>query len=160
MNHAPNIAPKVITNKKKTGRNEAITVAQMGEHVKKRVYVTELPRFLVRKHTLHDISMRLTATMGSETRLVTRRLPVPSLRQTLDKYLKSLVPFLREEKAQGGGSYDAEMDKQVKLAREFEHGIGSVLQKRLLGESNYPPYRLPSLIRYYLRCSSRQNFTI
>jgi carnitine O-acetyltransferase len=78
--------------------------------------------------------MRVTASMSSEARLASRRLPVLSLRQTLDKYLKSLVPFLKEDEARGGPPYDAEMDTQVKLVREFEVGIGSTLQERLLGE--------------------------
>ena len=73
---------------------------------------------------------------ATKSRLVCRRLPVLPLRQTLDKYLISLVPFMREDEARGGPSIDTEMDKQLKLAREFEYGIGSALQERLLGKSS------------------------
>lgn len=73
---------------------------------------------------------------ANQSRLVYRRLPVLPLRQTLDKYLNSLVPFLRDDEARGGPSFDTEMDKQLKLAKEFEHGIGSTLQERLLGKSS------------------------
>lgn len=86
----------------------------------------------------------MTASMSSEARLASRRLPVVPLRQTLQLYLKSIVPFLKEDEARGGPSYDTELDKQVKLVRAFEHGIGSVLQKRLLGEFNFG-FRLPTI---------------
>lgn len=61
------------------------------------------------------------------------RLPVPELRKTLDKYLASLEPFLREDEKRGGMSYQSGMSLRRKWADEFEQGIGKVLQDRLVG---------------------------
>ncbi|KAF8529840.1 acyltransferase ChoActase/COT/CPT [Gautieria morchelliformis] len=88
----------------------------------------------------NTVSMRSATVGSSEARILSRRLPVPPLRQTLDKYVKSLVPFLREDEARGGPSFAAEMDRQVKLATEFEHGIGSTLQERLMALDRASPY--------------------
>lgn len=51
-------------------------------------------------------------------------LPVPKLSQTMDKYLKSVQPFLNE----------AELNHTKKLIQQFqaENGIGSKLQKLLV----------------------------
>lgn len=62
-----------------------------------------------------------------------RRLPVLSLEHTLSKYLNSLHPFLLEDERKGGPSSAAESEKRVQWAKEFENGIGSILQQRLVG---------------------------
>lgn len=46
------------------------------------------------------------------------RLPVPKLKDTLGKYLKSVRPFLNDE----------EFAVTTKLAKEFEGGLGQKLQ--------------------------------
>ncbi|KZP00530.1 acyltransferase ChoActase/COT/CPT [Calocera viscosa TUFC12733] len=60
------------------------------------------------------------------------RLPVPPLRQTLDKYLKSLEPLLEEGELAGEGSKNEELQKRAAWADEFEKGIGRELQERLI----------------------------
>ncbi|KIJ52558.1 hypothetical protein M422DRAFT_156186 [Sphaerobolus stellatus SS14] len=72
----------------------------------------------------------MTSTLGR--RLPTRRLPVLPLRQTLDKYLKSIEPFLKEDEAKGGPKAEYELARRVRWAKEFEEGIGRVLQERLI----------------------------
>ncbi|KAF8638322.1 hypothetical protein AX17_002342 [Amanita inopinata Kibby_2008] len=59
------------------------------------------------------------------------RLPIPDLRQTLDRYLASLEPLLLQNEAKGGMSYSSAYALRVKWAGEFEQGIGKVLQDRL-----------------------------
>lgn len=91
------------------------------------------------RRLLHSSSLRSAASvMASESRLSSRRLPVPALRKTLNKYLNSLIPFLREDAEGEGVPWDAEMSKRVQWADDFEKGIGSVLQDRLLGEFTRP----------------------
>lgn len=63
------------------------------------------------------------------------RLPVPRLRDTLDRYLKSLEPFLLEVEARGGPSLSETMRARVNMVDEFERGLGSALQERLKGWS-------------------------
>ena len=70
----------------------------------------------------------------STTRPKTRgRLPVPNLRHTLDRYLASLGPFLREDECKGGMKYSSAVELRQKWADEFEFGIGKTLQERLVG---------------------------
>lgn len=76
-------------------------------------------------------SSHSTAAASTMKKLTRPRLPVPGLRSTLDKYLKSIQPFLLEDEAKTGVSYDAAHDQRVKWAQEFEHGIGKTLQSRL-----------------------------
>ncbi|CAE7076446.1 unnamed protein product [Rhizoctonia solani] len=59
------------------------------------------------------------------------KLPVPALRPTLDRYLKSLEPLIAES-----GQNDLEMQKRVKMAEEFERGIGKLAQVRLIDLNN------------------------
>ena len=63
------------------------------------------------------------------------RLPVPDLRSTLKRYLKSLEPLLLENEARGGQSFQAAYDARARWADKFETGMGRVCQERLLGAS-------------------------
>lgn len=72
------------------------------------------------------------------------RLPVPSLRHTLDRYLESLEPFLREDESHGGTAFGPAYALRQKWANEFESGIGNILQERLLGSCPY--------LDFYLSC--------
>ncbi|TEB34514.1 carnitine acetyltransferase [Coprinellus micaceus] len=67
------------------------------------------------------------------------RLPVPELRKTLDKYLASLEPFLREDEKRGGMNYHSGLSLRKKWADEFEQGIGKVLQDRLVALDRASP---------------------
>ncbi|TDL25783.1 acyltransferase ChoActase/COT/CPT [Rickenella mellea] len=69
-----------------------------------------------------------------------KRLPVPPLRQTLDGYLKSLEPFLLEDAARGGPSFEESMRLRQIWADEFEHGLGKVCQERLLDLDRKSPH--------------------
>ena len=62
------------------------------------------------------------------------RLPVPPLRETLRKYLRSLEPFLAYSAEKEGHSVDSARAKRVAWAEHFEHGLGPICQQRLLGE--------------------------
>jgi hypothetical protein len=63
------------------------------------------------------------------------RLPIPDLRSTLDKYLTSIQPFLREDEANGLQPFDAAYAHQVSLTDAFAEGIGKICQQRLIGRS-------------------------
>jgi len=77
-----------------------------------------------------------TKSMHSTPRPKVRgRLPVPPLRQTLDRYLTSLEPFLHEDESRGGMPFRQAYSLRQKWADEFENGIGKTLQERLVGSS-------------------------
>ncbi|KIK62459.1 hypothetical protein GYMLUDRAFT_41909 [Collybiopsis luxurians FD-317 M1] len=59
------------------------------------------------------------------------RLPVPDLNKTLRKYLESLRPFLLEDAARGGTSYEAALALRTRWADEFVNGLGKLCQERL-----------------------------
>lgn len=63
------------------------------------------------------------------------RLPVPPLRATLDRYLKSLEPILAQDEEKGKGKASEELKKRQQWAHDFENGLGKVLQERLIGAS-------------------------
>jgi hypothetical protein len=63
------------------------------------------------------------------------RLPVPNLRQTLDRYLTSLEPLLLEDERRGGVPFEDAYALRRKWVDDFESGIGQVLQERLIGPS-------------------------
>lgn len=86
---------------------------------------------------------------SSSVRPVARgRLPVPPLRQTLDRYLRSIEPFLLEDEKQGGMSFASAYALRRKWANEFESGIGRILQERLVGKPKQQTVILSSLILY------------
>ncbi|GBE88380.1 hypothetical protein SCP_1301950 [Sparassis crispa] len=60
------------------------------------------------------------------------RLPVPDLHQTLEKYVRSLEPFLLEDASSGGSSYDSAHSLRLKWAEDFESSLGKICQERLL----------------------------
>ncbi|KAI0777148.1 acyltransferase ChoActase/COT/CPT [Irpex lacteus] len=68
-------------------------------------------------------------TASSRARLP--RLPVPDLHQTLQRYLKSLEPFLLEDERHGGPTYASALAQRTQSAEDFETGLGRVLQSRL-----------------------------
>ncbi|KAF4597238.1 hypothetical protein EYR40_007690 [Pleurotus pulmonarius] len=68
------------------------------------------------------------------------RLPVPPLRKTLDRYLKSIEPFLLEDEAKGGQPFYDALALRTKWADEFERGIGTVCQERLLALDKESPH--------------------
>ncbi|KAF9496716.1 acyltransferase ChoActase/COT/CPT [Pleurotus eryngii] len=68
------------------------------------------------------------------------RLPVPPLRKTLDRYLKSIEPFLLEDEAKGGQPFYEALALRTKWADEFERGIGTVCQERLLALDKQSPH--------------------
>ncbi|KAI0635930.1 acyltransferase ChoActase/COT/CPT [Trametes polyzona] len=90
--------------------------------------------------------MQSSLAPSQATRAVSRsavpslpRLPVPDLHKTLQKYLKSLEPFVLEDEARGGPDFTSAYDARVKLVEDFERGIGRVCQERLLElERNSP----------------------
>ncbi|KAG7089470.1 hypothetical protein E1B28_011154 [Marasmius oreades] len=67
------------------------------------------------------------------------RLPVPDLRKTLDKYLKSLEPFLQEEAAREGKPFKDAFALRVKWADDLFSGIGKVCQERLVELDRHSP---------------------
>lgn len=83
------------------------------------------------------MSTRSKSTVAPATRTKPRgRLPVPPLRQTLDRYLASLEPFFSEDEIRGGMTYSSARALREKWAKDFESGIGQTLQERLLGPSS------------------------
>ncbi|KAF7327652.1 Carn-acyltransf domain-containing protein [Mycena kentingensis (nom. inval.)] len=76
-------------------------------------------------------SMRSNSTAVAKP-LSLPRLPVPELRQTLDRYLRSIEPFLLEDESRGGIPYHTAYALRVKWADEFAAGVGKLCQGRLL----------------------------
>lgn len=71
------------------------------------------------------------------------RLPVPDLKQTLQRYVTSLQPFLLEAETRTGAAYANALAERQKWADDFENGLGQTLQARLQGTSRFPiPYEL------------------
>jgi len=59
------------------------------------------------------------------------KLPVPQLRQTLDKYLHSLEPFYWLSQQAGGEGVEKQRERRAGWARAFETGVGERCQQRL-----------------------------
>ena len=72
-----------------------------------------------------------TSTSTSAQKLP--RLPVPDLHQSLQSYVKSLEPLILEHEARGGPTFQDAYNARLKLAEDFESGIGRTCQRRLLG---------------------------
>lgn len=81
------------------------------------------------------LRVSLPRLMSTSTSSIPRlpRLPVPPLRKTLDRYLKSIEPFLLEEEAKGGPSFEESFKLRAKWADEFEKGLGAKAQEKLIG---------------------------
>lgn len=90
---------------------------------------------MIRTSTLRQSHMLNTSKQSSARPKGRGRLPVPALRDTLDRYLRSLEPFLLEGESRGGMSFDSAHALRQKWANEFETGIGKTLQERLIGSS-------------------------
>lgn len=65
------------------------------------------------------------------------RLPLPSLEQTFDKYLKSISPLIRQQHDQGkleGATVEQELQKRRQWISDFvkQGGLGPKLQQRLI----------------------------
>ncbi|KAG8980593.1 hypothetical protein FRB90_007606, partial [Tulasnella sp. 427] len=60
------------------------------------------------------------------------KLPVPPLRASLDRYLKSLEPVLEQAEETGGETKEAALRARQEWAQEFENGLGKALQQRLI----------------------------
>ena len=58
---------------------------------------------------------------------------MPDLHKTLQKYLKSIEPFLLEDERRGGLDFQSAYEERVKLVNDFERDIGPLCQQRLLG---------------------------
>lgn len=65
------------------------------------------------------------------------RLPVPELRDTLERYLVSLEPFYDDFAKETGRSVDEVREEVQRKVREFgrKGGVGEDLQRRLKGSS-------------------------
>jgi carnitine O-acetyltransferase len=66
------------------------------------------------------------------------RLPVPSLKSSLDRYIKSLKPILLQRAQQTSlTNITAEVTQREEWAKDFmkEGGLGNTLQQRLTGKS-------------------------
>ncbi|KAG1804982.1 acyltransferase ChoActase/COT/CPT [Suillus plorans] len=68
---------------------------------------------------------------GLSTMAKLPRLPVPDLRKTLDRYLQSIQPFLREDEARGHSLFKSSYKKRVQWVNDFEKGIGRLCQHKL-----------------------------
>lgn len=68
------------------------------------------------------------------------RLPLPPLRNTLDKYLQSLEPYFILNERNGRGRRSEARARRRKLADEFEQGLGVTCQQRLQELVKNAPY--------------------
>jgi hypothetical protein len=74
---------------------------------------------------------RAASTAGTGLRLP--RLPVPELRHTLDRYMKSVEPFILEDDVAGVADADSAREAHIEIMKKYRHGIGRVAQKHLQG---------------------------
>ncbi|KAA1467647.1 acyltransferase ChoActase/COT/CPT [Dentipellis sp. KUC8613] len=92
------------------------------------------------KRTSAALSRQKSTNVDRKSRMNLPRLPVPDLRRTLDRYIQSLKPFLLEDEARGGPSYESALERRVHWAREFEEGVGAVAQDRLIQLDKSSPH--------------------
>ncbi|THH13050.1 hypothetical protein EW146_g7127 [Bondarzewia mesenterica] len=83
--------------------------------------------------------MRQNSTVVARPPFRLPRLPVPDLHQTLERYIKSLVPLLLEKESHGGRSFEAALKSRLEWAREFERGVGQLCQQRLVALDKTSP---------------------
>ncbi|KAJ7455348.1 acyltransferase ChoActase/COT/CPT [Mycena galericulata] len=86
-----------------------------------------------------NIFMRSSSTLAPKS-LSLPRLPVPELRKTLDRYLRSIEPFLLEDEAHGGLPFQTSYALRAKWADEFAIGVGNLCQDRLLALDKASPH--------------------
>ncbi|KDQ24753.1 hypothetical protein PLEOSDRAFT_1078778 [Pleurotus ostreatus PC15] len=79
-------------------------------------------------------------TIANQDEELAARQSLPPLRKTLDRYLKSIEPFLLEDEAKGGQPFYDALALRTKWADEFERGIGTVCQERLLALDKQSPH--------------------
>ncbi|KAI0331918.1 acyltransferase ChoActase/COT/CPT [Cubamyces sp. BRFM 1775] len=80
-----------------------------------------------------------TRALSSASTPTLPRLPVPDLHKTLQKYLKSIEPFLLEDERRGGLDFQSAYEERVKLVNDFERDIGPLCQQRLLALDRSSP---------------------
>ncbi|KAJ6576609.1 acyltransferase ChoActase/COT/CPT [Mycena vulgaris] len=80
-----------------------------------------------------------SASTATPKQLSLPRLPVPELRKTLDRYLRSIEPFLLEDEAHGGLPFHTAYTLRAKWADEFAAGVGQLCQDRLLALDRASP---------------------
>ncbi|KZV73023.1 acyltransferase ChoActase/COT/CPT [Peniophora sp. CONT] len=68
------------------------------------------------------------------------RLPMPDLHKTLQHYVQSLTPFLREQEARGGSPFEVALHERLKWAAAFEAGVGADCQRRLIELDHKSPH--------------------
>ncbi|KAF7970073.1 hypothetical protein HWV62_25048 [Athelia sp. TMB] len=78
------------------------------------------------------LQMRRNSTAAAPQIPKLPRLPIPPLRKTLDRYLKSIEPFLLEDEARGGAPFAESIATRRRWADEFERGPGAKAQEALI----------------------------
>jgi hypothetical protein len=79
-------------------------------------------------------STLVTKTLTDYERSTFPRLPLPSLAETMENYLKSLNPWIEEETSAQGTSKDAAIAQRRKWADDFAAGVGGKLHAKLQGK--------------------------
>lgn len=94
------------------------------------------PQLLMSKPALSASTKRSIASDSLKARpnaLELPRLPVPDLQATMDRYLKSIEPFLLDDAAAGGTPLEKALKNQEELLKTFKHNWGRQYQRRLVG---------------------------
>ncbi|KAH8099965.1 acyltransferase ChoActase/COT/CPT [Cristinia sonorae] len=72
-----------------------------------------------------------TVIRHASSRPTLPRLPVPDLRLTLQRYLVSIEPLLREDAERGGPAFEPALEQRRRWVEDFENGLGKLCQERL-----------------------------